>query len=205
MKNIYLRVYPPHGQVKVTAPYRATNALIEDFVRGNWDRIIAQVQRCKQVGLDLEAGKEIKLWGQAYPLEIKRGKKSRALVEGDRVILEIAGKDDQEKRDKVLREFYRSLLVKEAGPLVNKYEEAMGLKIGEVRTKKMKTRWGTCNIRDRRVWLSLNLVHYPKECLEMVLVHEMVHLVEKKHNSQFYRILSQYYPKWKEVDEILRG
>ena len=81
----------------------------------------------------------------------------------------------------------------------------MGVKVAEFGVKKMKTRWGTCNIRDHRIWLNLKLAEFDKRALEMVVVHEMVHLLERNHNKRFYAYMDQFLPEWKTASKLLDG
>lgn len=79
----------------------------------------------------------------------------------------------------------------------------MGLHANEWRIRDMKTRWGTCNIRERRIWLSLHLAKYPPQCLEGVITHELVHLLERGHNKRFYHFMDLFYPDWRTVKKML--
>ena len=109
-------------------------------------------------------------------------------------------KEDHERsiREKVLYNWYRDMLKAKLPALVDKWESKIRVKVSELRLRKMKTKWGTCNIRDRRIWLSLELAKYPESILEFILVHEMVHFLERRHNKRFYELMDKYLPDWKE-------
>ena len=114
----------------------------------------------------------------------------------------------QKQRDKVLIKFLRNELQLLSEQLVHKWESMMQVQVYEVRIKNMKTRSGTCNIRDRRIWLNLQLVKYKPELIELVVVHEMVHLLERLHNHLFYSLMDKFLPDWRkrneELNEVIR-
>ncbi|MFA6036925.1 MAG: M48 family metallopeptidase [Legionellales bacterium] len=90
-----------------------------------------------------------------------------------------------------------------AQPLFDKWQPIIGVRINEWRIKKMKTRWGTCNIQDKRIWLNLTLIKKPVECLEYIIVHELVHLLERDHNKRFHAFMDQFLPNWRECKKLL--
>ena len=98
------------------------------------------------------------------------------------------------------REQMRALLP----PLFEKWEAIIGVKASEWGIKAMKTRWGSCNTVKKRIWLNLHLIHKPLICLEYVLVHELVHLLEASHNKRFYALMTEFMPAWKEHRELLK-
>ncbi|MEX0608622.1 MAG: SprT-like domain-containing protein [Balneolaceae bacterium] len=111
----------------------------------------------------------------------------------------------KEKRATVLEEWYRAEIKKEISKLISKWEDPMGVSVKEFGVKRMKTRWGTCNIRDRRIWLNLELAKKSPDCLEYVVVHEMVHLLERLHNKRFHNFMDQFFPEWRQIKKKLNG
>jgi predicted metal-dependent hydrolase len=103
----------------------------------------------------------------------------------------------RQSREAALQDWYRRLLRKRLPELIAKWESAIGVKIAECRIKRMKTRWGSCNVSARRVWLNLELAKKHPSCLEFILVHEMVHLLERHHNDQFREYMDRFMPKWR--------
>ena len=101
------------------------------------------------------------------------------------------------KRQSVLNEWYRIQLKKSIPAFITKYEKLMGVKVNQFGVKRMKTRWGTCNNRAQRIWLNLELAKKPIECLEYIVVHEMAHLLESRHNDRFVSLMDKYMPKWR--------
>lgn len=207
-KNLYVRVVPPDGEVKVSVPFNCPDEEIRSLIIKNYfqikearERIIAQARRDKREYL---SGESFYLWGKAYTLEVVEGFKScNVRQDKDRIILEVPLESTLEKREKAITEWYREEMKKVLPDVIEKCEERTGLRANEYRIKNMKTRWGTCNIQKKRVWLSLQLAKKPIECLEYVLVHELVHLIEKGHNNKFYALVEKFYPNWKAIRELL--
>ncbi len=102
-----------------------------------------------------------------------------------------------DKREEVLEQWYRRRLRVQIGPLLEKWETRIGVAVAEVRIKKMRTRWGSCNARVRRIWLNLELVKKPASCLEYILVHEIVHILERRHNARFRELIDRLMPTWR--------
>jgi predicted metal-dependent hydrolase len=120
------------------------------------------------------------------------------LVLGDDVItLYVKKLSNFKQRQKLFDDFYRANLKKIIPPLIEKYEKKMDVKVKEFGIKKMKTRWGTCNTRDRRIWLNLELAKKPPQYLESIVVHEMVHFFEHRHNKNFFALMDKFMPDWK--------
>jgi len=103
----------------------------------------------------------------------------------------------RDKREQVLNEWYRRHLKSLVPGLIARWQPVIGVRVADWGVKKMKTRWGSCNVRDQRVWLNLELAKKPPHCLEYVLVHEMVHLLERHHNKRFKALMDQFMPQWR--------
>jgi predicted metal-dependent hydrolase len=109
----------------------------------------------------------------------------------------------KEKRKSILDEWYRNQLKASLPSLIVKWERKMNVKVNEFGIKKMKTKWGTCSREAKRLWLNLELAKKPGECLEYIVVHEMVHLLERNHNDRFISLISELMPKWRFYKEEL--
>ena len=101
-----------------------------------------------------------------------------------------------DQREKVLTEWYRRQLKEQIPALIDKWQKIIGVEVKDWGIKRMKTKWGTCTFAQRRIWLNLELVKKPQHCLEYIIVHEMVHLLERKHNDRFAVYMDKYLPKW---------
>jgi predicted metal-dependent hydrolase len=108
-----------------------------------------------------------------------------------------------QKREKLLEGFYRSELRKELAKMKNKWEKTTGQVIREIQIKKMKTKWGTSNRQDHRIWLNLELAKKPPKCIEYVLVHEITHFMVKNHTEEFKELLKSFMPNWIQVRKEL--
>lgn len=150
-----------------------------------------------------EKGEVHQLWGRTYFLEPKLAAKEGAYVFRDKLYLYHKSRD-REEREEILLDFYREEMKKILPDLLKKAEETTGLKAKECRIKKMKTRWGSCNIRDRRIWVNLHLAKYPEICLYSVLIHELTHFLEAGHNKRFYGLVEGFFPDYEKAEALLK-
>ncbi|MCR5757833.1 MAG: M48 family metallopeptidase [Selenomonas sp.] len=203
IKNMHLRVKPPYGNVVVSAPLRVNRAVIEGFVRSNLPWVRKQIKRIQNSPLvpahRYISGEAVYLWGQKYALVVIESAKPAYRIMGDKLLIYLPKKASVEWRDRFMREVYRTELIKQAAVLLPKWERITGLKAHEWRTKYMKTRWGTCNIVARRIWLNVQLAQKPLICLEYVILHELTHLLERYHNARFYAHVERFMADWQEV------
>ena len=210
IKNIYIRVLPPDGKVKVTAPRQVSDRAIEEFVRSRREWIMAARKKLLSQPLHkvytYENGEKHLLWGKEYSLEVVYTKgKPCASVQGEQILLELPKDGDTALRQKLIENLYRRQLKAKVPLLMEKYTKIVGKVPDSWGVKNMKTRWGTCNVTDKRIWLNLQLAKFPQECLEYVIVHELVHLYEKGHNAVFYGYMDRFYPGWREIRKKLKG
>ena len=113
---------------------------------------------------------------------------------------------DRDAREALLYRWYRAQLRERIPEMVTKWESRIGVTVDDWRIRRMKTRWGTCNAEARRIWLNSELAKKPVACLEYVVVHEMVHLIERKHNERFWSILDRVLPRWRvHLEELNRA
>lgn len=203
IKNMHLYVKPPCGRVVISAPMRVPNKMIESFARQNLPWVRRQIQRFRQLPRAAKrqyvSGETICLWGVAYSIVVIESAKPAYKIMGDKILLYLPKKASVDWRERFMREVYRAELIKKAEMLMPKWEKITGLKANEWRTKYMKTRWGTCNIVAKRIWLNVQLAEKPTVCLEYVILHELTHLVEKYHNKRFYGLVAKFMPNWREV------
>ena len=121
----------------------------------------------------------------------------------NRIIMTVPEGTQTDKRKSLLTEWYRGELKKFLAILLPECEKRVGVKINSCNVRNMKTRWGSCNISRKRILINLQLVKKPVECLEYVLIHELVHLLEKNHTNRFRSLVEKYYPAWREAKQIL--
>lgn len=202
IKYIYLSVYPPTGRVRIAAPLGMDLDTIRVYALSklNW----IKKQQSKLRGQDREAPKEFLNYeshyfrGKCYLLKVVEYEaRPRIELEHSTLVMYVRPGTPIEKRQRILDEWYRWQLKMVVPVLIEKWEKKLNVKVNEFGIKKMKTRWGTCNREARRIWLNLELAKKPPEHLEYIVVHEMVHLLERKHNGKFKAYMDEYLPKWR--------
>ncbi len=207
-KNIYVRVGSPEGNIKVSAPDRAKDDEIKRLILEKFEEITKirekVLKREELKKREYVSGEVFYLWGKPYSLQVVfEGKKGSVSKTPTEIIMTVPEGTDESVREKLLLDFYREELKLALKKLLPECEKKTGVCANEARIKNMKTRWGSCNIKDRRIWISLKLAQKPKECLEYVIIHELTHLLEKSHNRRFYTLLEGFCPKWKEAKKLL--
>lgn len=210
IKNLHLRVYPPDGCVRVTAPLCIKDEEVRFAIMKRFDWIKKQQLRLshypKLKPCEMISGESHYYLGEPYSLEVIEGKGKHEVVLNDSsLLLYVRANTNMDKRMLVLNEWYRQELKALIPALIQKWQPIMAVKVDDWRIKKMKTRWGTCNISAHRIWLNLELIKKPMACLEYVLVHEMVHLLERNHTQKFKAYMDEFLPDWRLQDEYLKN
>lgn len=211
VKNLNLRIDKSTGRVRVSCPRYVRDITISRFVLSKMDWInkhLAEFKKRKSVPeIRFISGEIHSVWGRKYELRIveRNGVPDVMIDEYDHLLLCIRPGSSSEKRQKVLKEWHRTELKRKIPDHIARLEPVMGVNVKEFGVKQMKTRWGTCNIRDRRIWLNLELAKLAPECLEYIVAHEMVHLLERYHNKQFYKLMDQFLPGWRATDKIIKN
>jgi predicted metal-dependent hydrolase len=204
IRNFYLRVDGSDGRVRVSAPQAASDDEVWSVIQKRIDWIHSQRARIAAspapARLRFLSGETHTLFGEPLRLEVveREGRGGKVVREGDALVLSIRMRSRFEERERAMREWYRGEIKPVIPELVSRWEPVMGVRVAEWQVKQMKTRWGTCNIGARRIWLNLELARYPVESLEYVVVHEMVHLLERGHNARFYGFMDRFLPDWRE-------
>ena len=206
MKNLYLRVKQGSGEIVLTAP-KVSDEYIMQFVRTKLEVLRQHIEDSKKRNTDSDKkfvdGEKHFLWGKAFTLRVVDSKDFPAMSENE-IFIYVKDLSDSKEIERNLNEFYRRELRLKLETFLKLAEDMAGVSSNEVRIKNMKTRWGTCNIKDRRVWVSLNLAKYDEICLLYILLHELTHLKEKNHTKRFYKILDETFSMRKECDEMLK-
>jgi hypothetical protein len=208
IKNIHLSVYPPNGKVKISAPERMDLDTIRVFTIAKLKWIKKQQEAFKNQERETPREyltKESHYFkGKRYLLKvIELNAKPKVILKHSEIELYIRPNATIEKRKQILDEWYRAELKKIVPKMIEKWEKKIGVKSNEFGIKKMKTKWGTCNIKAKRIWLNLEIAKKPFECLEYIIVHELVHLLERGHNKRFVKYMNEFMPKWRFYREEL--
>jgi predicted metal-dependent hydrolase len=204
IKNVHLSVYPPYGKVKIAAPERMELDTIRiyaisklSWIRKQQAKIVAQKREAPREYITNESHY---FQGKRYLLKVIEVNTTPTVKQKhNHLELHIRPGTGIEKRKEILDAWYRSQLKTTAAIYISKWEKLMNSSVAEFGIKKMKTKWGTCNIEAKRIWINLELAKKPKQCLEYIIVHEMVHFFERNHNSRFVALMDQYLPNWREL------
>ncbi len=209
IKNMYLSIRPPDGEIRLSAPLSMSDERIERFILTKIDWIKAHQEKIAKRPApavhEYVSGETVLLFGKQYLLDTKSGTRGSVILSGDRIILTVREDSTIEQREALIREWKRRLLKEQIGIFLPKWERLTGLYCGSWQIKYMKTRWGTCNVRTRKIWLNLQLAEHPTDCLEYVILHELAHLKVSNHGPDFTAILDRYMPDWREVKKLLNG
>ena len=212
IKHLHLGVYPPTGRVRVASPSRLDDDAVRLAVISRLGWIRRQqaefAQQDRQSQREFVTGESHYFWGRRYRIDIieHNGPPAVRLPNNTTMELRVRPGSDRDMREAVLHRWYRHQLRAEVPALVAKWQPRVGVIVNEVRIKKMKTRWGSCNASAGRVWLNLELVKKPPSCLAYILVHEMVHFLERHHNERFRALMDALMPQWRLYkDELNRA
>ena len=202
IKNIHLSVYPPNGKVKISAPERMDLDTIRVFAISKLQWIkkqkVAFKNHERETPREYLTKESHYFKGKRYLLKITIHNASpKVILNHSEIDLFVRPNTSFEKRKQIIDEWYRLELKKIIPEIIEKWENKIGVKSNEFGIKKMRTKWGTCNIEAKRIWLNLELAKKPVECLEYIIAHELVHLLERSHNNRFISFMNKFMPKWK--------
>ena len=208
LKNLYIRVNPPEGNVTVSTPMEIKDEDLKLFVLRKLpeinkvkDRMLSQARQSKR---EYVSGESHYLWGKPYRLQVVyEGTASTIVKTPTKIIMTVPEGTDMETREKIMTEWYRGELKRVLESVSASCEKKTDIQANEYRVKNMRTRWGTCNIDKRRIWINLQLAKKPMECLEYVVIHELMHLREKNHTHFFHALVEEYCPTWREAKKLL--
>ena len=202
IKHMYLRILPPNGEVKVTAPLFVSHEDIISFVKSKKDWILKKqkyiLENDIKSPLKYANGERHPLWGEEYTLQlISNDTAKQAFVKDDTIYLPVPKRSTIEKRKSILDEFYRQELKMAIPPVLDKCTKIVGRTPSSVSVRKMKN-WGNCK-KDGRITLNLNLAKKDKEFLEYVMIHELCHLIEFNHGKNFKKLMDEFCPNWRKI------
>jgi hypothetical protein len=212
IKNLHLSVYPPDGRVRVSTPLRLDDDAIRLAVvsRLAWiRRKRAEFERQdRQSRREFVSGESHYFEGRRYRLDVVESHPPSGIDLRNNSWMEMRVRPgtNRDRREAVLYKWYRARLRERVPEMVAKWESRIGVRVADWRIRRMKTRWGTCNTKARRIWLDSELAKKPVACLEYVVVHEMIHLIERRHNERFWSILDRVMPRWRmRLEELNRA
>ena len=211
IKNLHISVLPPDGRVRVSAPQNMTENAIRMAVISRIPWIKKQQQdfsnQTRQSEREMVSGECHYLWGRKHRLTVTEqvGKHTIKIAGANKIELLVRSGTSIENKFKVLNEFYRAELKGQIYKLLEQWQFRVGVQVDDWGVKKMKTKWGSCNGVANRIWINLELAKKPHECLEYILVHELVHLLERHHNDRFKDHMDRLMPDWRERRSLLNS
>lgn len=209
IKNLHLGVYPPHGRVRVAAPLVISDEAVRLAVVGKlrWIRLQRAkfAEQPRQSQREMVNGESHYFLGQRYRLRVhEQDAPARVALRGIASLdLFVRPGTSCDQREAVLLRWYREQLKVLIPPLLEKWQPVLGVQVAYWGIKKMKTKWGSCNTTSRRVWFNLELAKKPVQCLEYIVVHELVHLLERHHNDRFSALMELHVPQWRLYRDML--
>ncbi len=208
IKHVHLSVHPPMGRVTLVAPIgtrlevaRAYAISKIGWIREQRAKLQGQARETSRAFIERESHY---LWGRRYLLSVvERDAKPSVRLSHRKITLTLRPGSSTAKRAEVMHEWHKALLHEAVPPLIRKWQGKLGVTVSRYFLQQMKTKWGGCNHRAGNIRLNTELVKKPKDLLEYVVVHEMLHLVEPTHSERFAAMLDQSYPTWREARQEL--
>jgi len=201
IKTLRLTVYPPDGRVKVVSPIGTSREDIRKFAASKITWIQKQREKFlnhSKLTVSLKNHSTILVWGEPWELEIIERKGNPKIILEDGIMkMYVRPGSTKAKRQEFLDKWYGKIIKDTAPPLIEEWEGRIGVEVKKLFVRKMKTHWGSCNGARQTLRLNTELAKRKRECLEYVIVHEMLHIIEKSHNRKFYSLMNKYLPSWK--------
>jgi hypothetical protein len=208
IKNVHLSVHPPTGRVRIAAPPRTSLDTLRVFaiskigwIKKQQKKLREQERETPREYLDRESHY---VWGKRYLLKVvEEDAAPKVELKHSAMILRVRpGTTDATKQATVAR-WYREQIKTAVPALLAKWDPIMGVRVERVFVRRMKTKWGSCNARTRNIRLNTDLAKKPVQCLEYLVVHELVHLLERRHNGRFTALMNEHLPLWRHFRRLL--
>lgn len=208
IKNVHLSVYPPTGRVRISAPKRMSMETIRVFaisklgwIRQQQKKLRDQERETRREYVDRESHY---VWGKRYLLTVsERDEPPSIELKHSSMLLQVRPHTGEDKRMALVEDWYREQLKRAVPPLLARWQPQVGVGVERFFVQRMKTKWGSCNPTARTIRLNAELAKKPRECLEYVVLHEMVHLLESTHNQRFLALMDRFMPSWRDTRELL--
>ena len=204
IKHVHLSVHPPGGRVTLVAP-KATRLEVArayaisklGWIRNQQEKLAKQARETPRQFIERESHE---LWGRRHLMTIKhREAKPSVSLDHKRITLTVRPGSSSAKRAAVTHEWHKSLLHDAVPELIRRWEPKLGVEVRGYFLQRKKTKWGSCNHRSGTIRLNTELVKKPKDLLEYVVVHEMLHLIQPTHSERFLTLMGKHYPAWREA------
>lgn len=203
IRNLHLSVHPPTGAVRITAPRELDAQVIRAFairklawIRAQQRKLRAQEREPRRLHLDRESHY---VWGRRVLLKVVETEAAPLVELRPRsLVLRVRPGSDDGRREAVLQAWRRGILKSEAAPIIARWQARLGVNVSRIHVQRMKTKWGGCNVQTRSIRLNTELTKKPLACLEYIVVHELVHLIEPTHSARFRALMDRLLPTWPE-------
>lgn len=207
IKNLHLSVHPPYGKVTISSPefYDLEKVKIYAATKLTW----IKKERSKFLEQKRETprkyiGRESHFYfGERYLMKVNESKRNSVIISGKTMMLNTIDRADRNQNEKTVAAFYRKELRKKLTALISVHASQMNLGTPEFKIRKMKTKWGSCATDIQRIWFNIELAKKPVECIEYIVVHELVHLLERNHTKRFIGLMDHYLPNWRILKQQL--
>ncbi len=209
IKNMHLAVYPPTGRVRIATPLNVNDEAVRLFAISKIAWIHKHQRHFKtqkrQSPREFKQRESHYFQGKRFLLRITENEAPARVELKTKTYIDLSVRPNStlEQRQTILNEWYRKELKKLIPEIIEKWEKRIGVSVAEWQVKQMKTKWGTCNIEKKRIWINLELAKKPIHCLEYIIVHEMIHFIERHHNERFMVLMDKYIPQWRFYKEEL--
>ena len=208
IRNVHLSVHPPSGRVRIAAPERMNLDTIRlyaisklGWIRSQQRKLQEQERETPREYLERESHF---VWGKRYLLTVTEADQPPAIeLKHNRMVLTVRPGTDETKLQQIVEEWYRDQIRHATEKLIAKWEPRIGVEVKKFYVRRMKTRWGSCNTQARTIRLNTDLAKKPQECLEYIVIHELIHILEPTHNERFQTLMARHLPDWKHRRESL--
>ncbi len=210
VKYLRLKVQPPDGRVRMSVPLLSSQRHIHRVIESRLDWIFQHrarmIARPRKPVYDYITGERHMVGGRPCMLNLEEtsGRQRVQFAESGIIHMTTKPGSTRDQRRKLLEQGYRDYLKRSVPPILSRWETITGVHAAEWRIRRMKTRWGTCNVRAKRIWLNLELAKYDEQLLEFIILHELTHLLERNHNGRFKQLMDGFMPDWQEREAQLK-
>lgn len=207
IKNLHLSVHPPYGEVTISSPtfydlekvkiYAATKL---GWIKREQEKIKSQEREAPKLMITQESHQ---FFGKRYLLKVIDANRPKIILKHNTIELYVVSDATLEQKSRTLHNWYKKELESRIGQLIVKYAKEMPVRDVNFGIRRMKTKWGSCGIEKRMLWFNIELAKKPIDCIEYIVVHEMVHLLERNHNKNFIILMDKFLPNWRVQKKIL--
>ena len=209
IKNLHISIMPPDGRIRVSAPETMSEESVRLAIVSKLSRIRSErrsfAEYIRESKKEMVSGESHFVDGKRYILELVEVNEapSISINKKNTILMKVRKNSTRDKREQIMHEWLRNRMRNNLTGLITKWEGIIEVSASHYGIKRMRTKWGSCNSEQKRIWLNLELAKKSPQCLEYVLVHEIIHILEPKHSERFFSLLDEYMPSWRTHKENL--